>query len=174
MFRASRSSAVSRPKWGSRIVQISRSYRETLHGQLKKRLELSENDASIAKRLLQEIEQRLSYLCDVGLGYLTLDRASKTLSGGESQRIALSACLGSSLVGSTYILDEPSIGLHPEDTARLISILEKLRDLGNTVVVVEHDEDIMKAADHLIDMGQKPEHMAVELFLRETIRSCIS
>ena len=116
-------------------------------------LELSENDASIAKRLLQEIEQRLSYLCDVGLGYLTLDRASKTLSGGESQRIALSACLGSSLVGSTYILDEPSIGLHPEDTARLISILEKLRDLGNTVVVVEHDEDIMKAADHLIDMG---------------------
>ncbi len=116
-------------------------------------LELTENDASIAKRLLQEIEQRLSYLCDVGLGYLTLDRASKTLSGGEAQRIALSACLGSSLVGSTYILDEPSIGLHPEDTARLISILEKLRDLGNTVVVVEHDEDIMKAADHLIDMG---------------------
>ncbi len=116
-------------------------------------LELTENDGSIAKRLLQEIEQRLSYLCDVGLGYLTLDRSSKTLSGGEAQRIALSACLGSSLVGSTYILDEPSIGLHPEDTARLISILEKLRDLGNTVVVVEHDEDIMKAADHLIDMG---------------------
>ena len=116
-------------------------------------LELTENEGSIAKRLLQEIEQRLSYLCDVGLGYLTLDRSSKTLSGGEAQRIALSACLGSSLVGSTYILDEPSIGLHPEDTARLISILEKLRDLGNTVVVVEHDEDIMKAADHLIDMG---------------------
>jgi len=116
-------------------------------------LNLTENEASIAKRLLQEIEQRLSYLCDVGLGYLTLDRASKTLSGGEAQRIALSACLGSSLVGSTYILDEPSIGLHPEDTTRLISILEKLRDLGNTVVVVEHDEDIMKAADHIIDMG---------------------
>lgn len=116
-------------------------------------LKLNQTEAAVAKRLLQEIEQRLSYLCDVGLGYLTLDRASKTLSGGEAQRIALSACLGSSLVGSTYILDEPSIGLHPEDTSRLISILEKLRDLGNTVVVVEHDEDIMKAADHLIDMG---------------------
>lgn len=116
-------------------------------------LDLSEHDRAIGKRLLQEISQRLEYLCDVGVGYLTLDRASKSLSGGESQRIALSTCLGSSLVGSTYILDEPSIGLHPEDTARLISILKKLRDLGNTVVVVEHDEDIMMAADHIIDMG---------------------
>ena len=116
-------------------------------------LSLTPTEQQVAARLIQELNQRLSYLCDVGLGYLTLDRSSKTLSGGESQRIALSTCLGSSLVGSTYILDEPSIGLHPADTERLIGILKKLRDLGNTVVVVEHDEDIMAAADYLIDMG---------------------
>lgn len=118
-------------------------------------LELSPTEMEIGERLLQEAETRLSYLCDVGVGYLTLDRSSKTLSGGESQRISLSTCLGSSLVGSTYVLDEPSIGLHPEDTNRLIGILKQLRDLGNTVVVVEHDEDIMRAADHLIDMGPR-------------------
>ena len=116
-------------------------------------LSLTETQQEIAERLIQEIVTRLNYLCDVGLGYLTLDRSSKTLSGGESQRIALSTCLGSSLVGSTYVLDEPSIGLHPEDTERLIGILLQLRDIGNTVVVVEHDEDILKAADHLIDLG---------------------
>tara|TARA_B100000767_G_scaffold18598_2_gene17043 strand:- start:8364 stop:11180 length:2817 start_codon:yes stop_codon:yes gene_type:complete len=116
-------------------------------------LKLTETQQEIAERLIKEVETRLTYLCDVGLGYLTLDRASKTLSGGESQRIALSTCLGSSLVGSTYVLDEPSIGLHPQDTERLIGILFQLRDLGNTVVVVEHDEDILKAADHLIDLG---------------------
>lgn len=110
-------------------------------------------ESAIAERLIQEVTQRLTYLQEVGLGYLTLDRSSKTLSGGESQRIALSTCLGSSLVGSTYVLDEPSIGLHPEDTGRLIRILQQLRDLGNTVVVVEHDEDILRAADHLIDLG---------------------
>lgn len=110
-------------------------------------------EGEIAHRLIQEVTQRLTYLQEVGLGYLTLDRSSKTLSGGESQRIALSTCLGSSLVGSTYVLDEPSIGLHPEDTGRLIKILQQLRDLGNTVVVVEHDEDILRAADHLIDLG---------------------
>ncbi len=118
-------------------------------------LQLNPTEAEIGERLLQEAETRLRYLCEVGVGYLTLDRSSKTLSGGESQRISLSTCLGSSLVGSTYVLDEPSIGLHPEDTERLIGILKQLRDLGNTVVVVEHDEDIMRAADHLVDLGPR-------------------
>jgi len=116
-------------------------------------LPLSEHEQKIAKRLLTEINSRLHYLCEVGLGYLTLNRMSNTLSGGESQRINLATSLGSALVGSTYILDEPSIGLHPRDTHRLIEVLLKLRDLGNTVVVVEHDEEIMRAADHIIDMG---------------------
>lgn len=116
-------------------------------------LSLNEQDSKIAKRLLTEIKNRISYLVEVGLGYLTLDRQSSTLSGGESQRINLATSLGSSLVGSLYILDEPSIGLHSRDTDRLISVLKKLRDLGNTVVVVEHDEEIMRAADYLIDVG---------------------
>ncbi len=118
-------------------------------------LQLNPTETEIGERLLQEAETRLRYLCEVGVDYLTLDRSSKTLSGGESQRISLSTCLGSSLVGSTYVLDEPSIGLHPEDTERLIGILKQLRDLGNTVVVVEHDEDIMRAADHLVDLGPR-------------------
>lgn len=118
-----------------------------------KNLELSEHDAKIAKRLLTEIESRLEFLSKVGLNYLTLNRKSNTLSGGESQRINLATSLGSSLVGSMYILDEPSIGLHPKDTERLIEVLKSLRDLGNTVIVVEHDEDIMKAADEIIDIG---------------------
>ena len=118
-----------------------------------KNLELSEYDAKVAKRLLLEINNRISFLRDVGLGYLTLNRKSNTLSGGESQRINLATSLGSSLVGSMYILDEPSIGLHPKDTERLIVVLKALRDLGNTVIVVEHDEDIMKAADQIIDIG---------------------
>jgi excinuclease ABC subunit A len=116
-------------------------------------LKLSESDAMVAKRLLCEISERLDCLCSLGLGYLTLLRSSPTLSGGESQRIVLSTCLGSALVGSTYVLDEPSIGLHPQDTSKLISVLKGLRDLGNTVVVVEHDDDIMAAADHIIDLG---------------------
>ena len=116
-------------------------------------LELSEHDAKIAKRLLIEIKNRLQFLRDVGLEYLTLNRRSNTLSGGESQRINLATSLGSSLVGSMYILDEPSIGLHPKDGARLIEVLKNLRDLGNTVIVVEHDEDMMKAADEIIDIG---------------------
>lgn len=116
-------------------------------------LELSESDAAIAKRLLTEIKNRLSFLSKVGLTYLTLNRKSNTLSGGESQRINLATSLGSSLVGSMYILDEPSIGLHPRDTLKLIEVLKSLRDLGNTVIVVEHDEDIMKAADEIIDIG---------------------
>ncbi len=107
----------------------------------------------IAERLVMEISKRLQFLNDVGLGYLTLNRLSSTLSGGESQRINLATSLGSSLVGSMYILDEPSIGLHPRDTQLLIKILKQLRDLGNTVIVVEHDEDIIESADHIIDMG---------------------
>lgn len=116
-------------------------------------LELNTAEQKIAERLLKEITNRLGYLCDVGLGYLTLDRRSNTLSGGETQRIDLATSLGSSLVGSMYILDEPSIGLHSRDTQRLIHVLLKLRDLGNTVIVVEHDEEVMRAADHIIDMG---------------------
>lgn len=116
-------------------------------------LELNEYDAKIAKRLLTEINNRLEFLSNVGLDYLTLNRKSNTLSGGESQRINLATSLGSSLVGSMYILDEPSIGLHPRDTERLIGVLKHLRDLGNTVIVVEHDEDIMNAADEIIDIG---------------------
>ncbi|MCJ7758769.1 MAG: excinuclease ABC subunit A, partial [Gillisia sp.] len=117
-----------------------------------KELKLNEYDAHIAKRLLTEIKNRLQFLSNVGLDYLTLNRKSNTLSGGESQRINLATSLGSSLVGSMYILDEPSIGLHPRDTKRLIEVLKNLRDLGNTVIVVEHDEDIMKAADEIIDI----------------------
>ena len=116
-------------------------------------LELSEHDATIAKRLLIEIKNRLQFILDVGLGYLTLNRLSNTLSGGESQRINLTTSLGSSLVGSLYILDEPSIGLHSRDTERLINVLKQLRDIGNTVIVVEHDEEIMRAADYIIDVG---------------------
>jgi excinuclease ABC subunit A len=113
----------------------------------------SDHHQQVTKRGFPEITQRLGFLCDVGLGYLTLNRAANTLSGGESQRINLATSLGSSLVGSMYILDEPSIGLHPRDTARLIKVLKRLRDLGNTVIVVEHEEDIMKAADEIIDIG---------------------
>lgn len=116
-------------------------------------LELTERQQAIASRILLEITNRLDFLIDVGLGYLTLDRLSATLSGGESQRINLATSLGSSLIGSLYILDEPSIGLHTRDTERLISVLRKLQSIGNTVVVVEHDEEIMRAADHIIDVG---------------------
>lgn len=116
-------------------------------------LTLSETDQAVGKRLLVEIKQRLQFLLDVGLGYLTLDRLSTSLSGGESQRINLAASLGSSLVGSLYILDEPSIGLHSRDTHKLIQVLRNLQQIGNTVIVVEHDEDIMLAADEIVDIG---------------------
>ncbi|TCI89962.1 excinuclease ABC subunit UvrA [Tenacibaculum sp. M341] len=118
-----------------------------------KSITLNEYEEKIAHRLLSEINSRLQFLTDVGLSYLTLNRTSNTLSGGESQRINLATSLGSSLVGSMYILDEPSIGLHPKDTERLIKVLKNLRDLGNTVIVVEHDEDIMKEADYIVDIG---------------------
>lgn len=118
-------------------------------------LKLDEHDTAVAARLLNEIGNRLKFLQDVGLGYLTLNRLSNTLSGGESQRINLATSLGSSLVGSLYILDEPSIGLHSRDTDKLIKVLRQLQQLGNTVVVVEHDEEIIRAADYIIDIGQK-------------------
>lgn len=116
-------------------------------------LDLMKQDAQVAKRILPEIVNRLRFLTEVGLGYLTLNRAANTLSGGESQRINLATSLGSTLVGSMYILDEPSIGLHPRDTEKLVKVLHNLRDLGNTVIVVEHEEDIMKAADEILDIG---------------------
>ena len=116
-------------------------------------LKLTPEESAIADKVLVEVQQRLKFLNDVGLDYLTLDRLSATLSGGEAQRIVLATCLGSRLVGACYVLDEPSIGLHSRDTGRLIKILEELRDLGNTIVVVEHDADVMRAADHIVDMG---------------------
>jgi excinuclease ABC subunit A len=116
-------------------------------------LELSPEETAIADKILVEIRQRLKFLNDVGLDYLTLDRLSATLSGGEAQRIQLATCLGSRLVGSCYVLDEPSIGLHPRDTGRLIRILHELREIGNTILVVEHDPDVMRAANHIVDLG---------------------
>jgi len=133
-----------------------------------KALTLSEYDEKVAKRLLLEINNRLRFLDEVGLNYLTLNRNSATLSGGESQRINLATSLGSNLVGSMYILDEPSIGLHPKDTERLIKVLEDLRNLGNTVIVVEHDEDIMKAADMIIDIGPEAGTLGGELVAQGT------
>ncbi|MDR1882466.1 MAG: excinuclease ABC subunit UvrA [Prevotella sp.] len=126
-------------------------------------LELNETDAAIAKRLLADINIRIQYLMNVGLGYLTLNRLSNSLSGGESQRINLATSLGSSLVGSLYILDEPSIGLHSRDTSLLIKVLQELRSIGNTVVVVEHDEEIIRAADYIIDMGPKAGRLGGEI-----------
>jgi excinuclease ABC subunit A len=128
-----------------------------------KDLNLAAHEAQIAKRILIEIEQRIQTLMDVGLGYLTLSRLANSLSGGESQRIQLTRCLGSNLTNSLYILDEPSIGLHSRDTERLIKVLQNLRDLGNTVVVVEHDEQIMRKADHIIDMGPLAAHLGGEV-----------
>ena len=121
------------------------------------------NDEIIGKGIVKELINRLSFIMDVGLGYLTLNRAARSLSGGESQRINLATSLGSSLVGSLYILDEPSIGLHPRDTERLIHVLQQLRDIGNTVVIVEHDEDIIKHADYIIDIGPKAGRLGGEI-----------
>ena len=133
------------------------------------RLQLSEHDAEVGKRLLTEIRSRLQFLVDVGLGYLTLNRQSNTLSGGESQRINLTTSLGSSLVGSLYILDEPSIGLHTRDSYRLIHVLKELQSLGNTVIVVEHDEDIMRAADYLIDIGPDAGRLGGEIVFQGNV-----
>src|SRR5205814_5163920 len=126
-------------------------------------LELSKHQEQIAKRILFEISHRIKTLMDVGLGYLTLNRLANSLSGGESQRIQLTRSLGSNLTNSLYILDEPSIGLHSRDTERLIRVLKELRDLGNTVVVVEHDEAMMREADYIIDMGPLASHLGGEV-----------
>ena len=132
-------------------------------------LELDGHDTKTAARILVEIRNRLQYLADVGLGYLTLDRLSSTLSGGESQRINLSTSLGSNLTGSLYILDEPSIGLHPRDTNRLIAVLKQLRDLGNTVIVVEHEEEVIRAADWIVDIGPKAGYNGGEVVFSGTL-----
>ncbi len=139
-----------------------------------KNIKLSEADNNIAKRLLIEITNRLQYLCDVGLGYLTLNRGANTLSGGESQRINLATSLGSTLVGSMYILDEPSIGLHPRDTERLISVLKMLQHQGNTVIVVEHDDEVMRAADEIIDMGPLAGSLGGELVFQGNHKELMS
>ena len=136
-------------------------------------LQLSEHEAKIAKRLLTEINNRLQFLLDVGLGYLTLNRPSDSLSGGESQRINLTTNLGSSLVGSVYILDEPSIGLHSRDTDRLIHVLRELQQLHNTVIVVEHDEDIMRAADYIIDVGPDAGRLGGEIVFEGTLNDIL-
>ena len=141
--------------------------------QFMQTLQLSTHEQQIAERLLIEINNRLDFLCEVGLSYLTLNRKSNSLSGGESQRINLATSLGSSLVGSIYILDEPSIGLHPKDTERLIRILEKLRDLGNTVIVVEHDEDIIRAADEIIDLGPEAGVFGGEIIAQGTLEALL-
>jgi excinuclease ABC subunit A len=141
--------------------------------QFMQTLQLSTHERQIAERLLIEINNRLDFLCEVGLSYLTLNRKSNSLSGGESQRINLATSLGSSLVGSIYILDEPSIGLHPKDTERLIRILEKLRDLGNTVIVVEHDEDIIRAADEIIDLGPEAGVFGGEIVAQGTLNTIL-
>lgn len=136
-------------------------------------LQLSDTERAVASRLLREITNRLEYLDDVGLGYLTLSRPWATLSGGESQRIKLSTSLGSGLVGSLYVLDEPSIGLHPRDTDRLISVLHRLRDIGNTVLVVEHDEEIMRSADYLVDIGPDAGAKGGELIYAGTLQDAV-
>ncbi|HEY6951441.1 MAG TPA: excinuclease ABC subunit UvrA, partial [Bacteroidota bacterium] len=139
---------------GKTIHDIVRMTISQAHGFFQA-IELSKSDVEIARRILDEIRKRLKFLHDVGIGYVTLDRMSMTLSGGESQRINLATSLGSALMGSLYVLDEPSIGLHPRDTHRLIAILKTLRDIGNTVIVVEHDEEMIREADIIVDMGPR-------------------
>ncbi|PCJ57228.1 MAG: excinuclease ABC subunit A [Rhodospirillaceae bacterium] len=157
---------------GKSISEItSVSIKENLEFFLK--LKLGKNDAIIADRLLLEIRTRIQFLADVGLGYLTLERQSSTLSGGESQRINLATSLGSTLVGSMYILDEPSIGLHSKDTERLVHVLKSLKNLGNTVIVVEHDEDIMREADLIIDLGPEAGRHGGELMFQGTHKDLI-
>ena len=157
---------------GKTITEIVRMPVESLSDFFNS-LELGESDSRIAERLLLELRRRLQFLKDVGLGYLTLDRLSSTLSGGESQRINLATSLGSSLVGSLYILDEPSIGLHSRDTERLVSVLRHLQAIGNTVVVVEHDEDIMLAADEIVDVGPDAGRLGGRIILQGNMREIL-
>jgi len=135
-------------------------------------VELSETDRHVARLILREISERLRFLENVGIGYLSMDRAAATLSGGEAQRIRLATQIGSSLVGVLYILDEPSIGLHQRDNSKLIGTLERLRDLGNTVIVVEHDEQTMRAADHLVDLGPGAGEHGGEIVAQGPRRRC--
>jgi excinuclease ABC subunit A len=140
-------------------------------------VDLSQTERHIARLIVREIEERLHFLENVGIGYLSMDRAAATLSGGEAQRIRLATQIGSALVGVLYVLDEPSIGLHQRDNTKLIRTLERLRDLGNTVLVVEHDEQTMRAADHLIDMGPgraRPEAASSRRAPRTRSRRCPS
>jgi excinuclease ABC subunit A len=137
-------------------------------------LKLSPEETEIAEKILIEIQQRLKFLNDVGLEYLTLDRVSATLSGGEAQRIQLATCLGSRLVGACYVLDEPSIGLHSRDTARLVGILHELRNLGNTILVVEHDPDVMRAADHILDLGPGAGELGGHIIFNGTFKKLMS
>ncbi len=155
------------------IADVARLNIEQAH-QFFQSLELTPEESAIADKILVEIRQRLKFLNDVGLEYLTLDRLSSTLSGGEAQRIQLATCLGSRLVGACYVLDEPSIGLHSRDTGRLIHILEELRDLGNTIVVVEHDADIMRAADHIVDLGPGAGELGGEVIFEGSYRKILS
>ena len=133
-------------------------------------LRLNEHDATVGRRILIELNNRLQSMMDLGLGYLTINRLSSTLSGGESQRINLTRTLGSNLTASLYILDEPSVGLHPRDTERLVAVLRRLRDLGNTVLVVEHEEGIIAAADYLIDIGPKAGVHGGEVIFARSLR----
>ena len=138
-----------------------------------KTIKLNKIDSEISNRIIKEIKNRIDYMLNVGLGYLTLNRKANTLSGGETQRINLASSLGSSLVGSTYILDEPSIGLHSRDNNRLIKILKNLRDIGNTVIVVEHDEEIILSADHIIDIGPKAGSFGGEIVATGSLKDII-
>src|ERR671935_1219267 len=137
------------------LFSVREAYRffQYLAGETDKPTPLSEKEQFIARQILKEIKERLGFLMDVGLDYLTINRTAATLAGGEAQRIRLATQIGSSLMGVLYILDEPSIGLHQRDNKRLLATLTRLRDLGNTVIVVEHDEETIRAADHLVDMG---------------------
>ena len=137
-------------------------------------LQLDKYDTEVANRLLKEINSRLTFVQEVGLGYLTLNRRSNSLSGGESQRIQLATSLGSSLVGSMYILDEPSIWLHSRDNEKLIEVLKNLRNLGNTVIVVEHDEEIMGAADHIVDIGPEAGTLGGEIVAEGTFKEILN
>ena len=134
---------------------------------------MTEKEKVIADQILREVKSRLSFLSNVGLEYLTLSRNAMTLSGGEAQRIRLATQIGSGLVGVLYILDEPSIGLHQRDNQRLIHSLKELRDIGNSVIVVEHDKDMMLAADYVVDMGRKPDDWEVRLCLPEPRKRCL-
>ena len=152
IFEIKKNKIKDKEKTGLNIVDVTAmTITESL--EFFKNLKLNRRDSEIAKPILREIIERITFMNDVGIDYITLDRRANTLSGGEAQRIRLASQLGSGLVGATYVLDEPTIGLHQRDNARLIKTLLKMRDMGNTVIVVEHDEEVIYSADYLIDIG---------------------